>query len=42
VLSDYRVVQHLADNIADYDIACLETDRPGFYEQLGGSFGVAR
>lgn len=29
------VMQHLAHNIADYDIACLETDRPGFYERLG-------
>lgn len=29
------VMQHLAANIADYDIACLETDRPGFYVRLG-------
>lgn len=29
------VMQHLAMNIADYSIACLETDRPGFYERLG-------
>lgn len=29
------VMQHLADNIADYDMACLETERPGFYERLG-------
>ena len=29
------VMQHLAKNIADYTIACLETERPGFYERLG-------
>ena len=29
------VLQHLAKNIADYTIACLETGKPGFYERLG-------
>lgn len=29
------VMQHLAHNIADYDIACLETERVSFYERLG-------
>jgi aminoglycoside 2'-N-acetyltransferase I len=29
------VMQHLAKNIADYTIACLETERPAFYERLG-------
>lgn len=29
------VMRHLADNIADYEIACLETDRPTFYSRLG-------
>lgn len=29
------VMQHLAENIADYEIACLETDIPAFYERLG-------
>ena len=29
------VMQHLAENIADYAIACLETERPAFYERLG-------
>jgi aminoglycoside 2'-N-acetyltransferase I len=29
------VMQHLAKNITDYTIACLETDRPAFYERLG-------
>ncbi|MEI2610174.1 MAG: GNAT family N-acetyltransferase [Candidatus Promineifilaceae bacterium] len=28
------VMQHLAHNIADYDIACLETERVSFYERL--------
>lgn len=27
-------MQHLAENIADYAIACLETERPAFYERL--------
>jgi aminoglycoside 2'-N-acetyltransferase I len=29
------VMQHLAQNIADSEIACLETDRPAFYTRLG-------
>lgn len=29
------VMRHLAKNIADYAIACLETDRPAFYQRLG-------
>lgn len=29
------VMHHLAQNITDYQIACLETDRPGFYMRLG-------
>ncbi len=29
------VMRHLAANISDYDIACLETDRTGFYARLG-------
>lgn len=29
------VMQQLANNIADYELACLETDRPVFYERLG-------
>ncbi len=29
------VMRHLAENIGDYAIACLETDRPGFYARLG-------
>lgn len=29
------VMRHLAQNLADYEIACLETERPGFYECLG-------
>lgn len=29
------VMQGLANNIADYAIACLETERPAFYERLG-------
>ena len=29
------VMQHLAQNIADYEIAGLGTDRPGFYTRLG-------
>jgi len=29
------VMQHLARNIADYAIACLQTDRTGFYARLG-------
>lgn len=29
------IMQHLANNIADYDMACLETEHPSFYERLG-------
>ncbi|MCO5185653.1 MAG: GNAT family N-acetyltransferase [Anaerolineae bacterium] len=29
------VMRQLARSIDDYAIACLETDRPGFYERLG-------
>jgi len=29
------VMQYLAKNIEDYTIACLETERPLFYERLG-------
>ena len=29
------VMRHLAQNIADYEIAGLQTDRPGFYTRLG-------
>jgi aminoglycoside 2'-N-acetyltransferase I len=29
------VMRHLAQNIADYEIAGLETDRPSFYTRLG-------
>ena len=29
------VMQHLANNLADYAIACLETELPAFYERLG-------
>ena len=29
------VIRHLAAAIEDFDIACLETDREGFYERLG-------
>ena len=29
------VMRHLASMVAEYDIACLETDRVGFYERLG-------
>ena len=29
------VMRYLASNIADYDIACLETERVSFYERLG-------
>jgi aminoglycoside 2'-N-acetyltransferase I len=29
------VMQHLAQNLTDYTIACLETERPAFYERLG-------
>jgi aminoglycoside 2'-N-acetyltransferase I len=29
------VMQHLAEHMADYEIAALETDRIGFYERLG-------
>jgi aminoglycoside 2'-N-acetyltransferase I len=29
------VMQHLASNVADYEIACLETEHPAFYERLG-------
>ena len=29
------VMQYLAKNLADYTIACLETERPAFYAHLG-------
>jgi aminoglycoside 2'-N-acetyltransferase I len=29
------VMRCLAENIADYEIACLETEQPAFYERLG-------
>lgn len=29
------VMRYLAEVVADYQIACLETDRPGFYQRLG-------
>lgn len=29
------VMRHLAENIPDYEIACLETEKIGFYERLG-------
>jgi aminoglycoside 2'-N-acetyltransferase I len=29
------VMRHLASQVEDCDIACLETDRPRFYERLG-------
>jgi aminoglycoside 2'-N-acetyltransferase I len=29
------VMRRLASEIADYEIACLQTDRTGFYERLG-------
>jgi aminoglycoside 2'-N-acetyltransferase I len=29
------VMRHLAENVADYEIACLETDIPAFYARLG-------
>jgi aminoglycoside 2'-N-acetyltransferase I len=29
------VMRLLADNVADYDISCLETERPQFYARLG-------
>jgi aminoglycoside 2'-N-acetyltransferase I len=29
------VMRHLASVVTDYDIACLETERLGFYERLG-------
>jgi len=28
-------MRHLAENIPDYEIACLETEKIGFYERLG-------
>ena len=28
------VMRHLAENIPDYEIACLETEKIGFYERL--------
>jgi aminoglycoside 2'-N-acetyltransferase I len=28
-------MRRLASAVADYDIACLETERVGFYERLG-------
>ena len=30
-----RVMRHLASVIADFEIACLETDRVSFYAQVG-------
>ena len=29
------IMRRLAAEIGDYEIACLQTDRPGFYERLG-------
>jgi aminoglycoside 2'-N-acetyltransferase I len=29
------LMRHLAQHIDDYTIACLETERPAFYERLG-------
>lgn len=29
------VMRHLAENITDYEIACLETEKLAFYERLG-------
>jgi aminoglycoside 2'-N-acetyltransferase I len=29
------VMQHLAQNIDDYEIACLQSDIPAFYSRLG-------
>lgn len=29
------LMQHLAAGVPDFEIACLETDRSGFYERLG-------
>jgi aminoglycoside 2'-N-acetyltransferase I len=29
------VMRRLASEIDDYEIACLQTDRPGFYDRLG-------
>jgi len=29
------VMEHLARNIPDYEIACLETEKTGFYQRLG-------
>jgi aminoglycoside 2'-N-acetyltransferase I len=28
-------MRHLASVVADFDVACLETERQGFYERLG-------
>lgn len=30
-----RLMQYLAAGITDYEIACLESDRTGFYQRLG-------
>src|SRR5262249_36146468 len=30
------VMRRLASEIPDYEIGCLQTDIPGFYERLGG------
>ncbi len=30
-----RVMRHLVSQLAGYDIACLETDKPAFYARLG-------
>lgn len=29
------VMRHLAESVPDYEIGCLQTDIPGFYERLG-------
>lgn len=31
----HALMRYLAENIADYEIACLETERTGFYARLG-------
>ena len=28
-------MRYLAEAVTDFGIACLETDRPGFYERFG-------
>lgn len=30
-----RVMRHLAQNVADYEIGCLETEHAAFFERLG-------